>query len=208
MPCNAWRRIHPNPQPMPRCRLRLLQMLLCATALSACGGESGSMLDRLHAQPPIPAAPGHSAPLGASDIALYLQVMREAAQRVQHPTGAEKQMLARADAITAAANRGDVSLMPADSTALEDALAFHMQMDLQVARAHRLDVVHYQALSERIEDEAGQLYCSTSAAVPDPALKPHVAEIERLVGIVRNPGPTGSAPVPPVCADGNPGAQY
>lgn len=134
--------------------------------------------------------------------------MREAAQRVQHPTLAEKQMLARADAVTAAANRGEASLVPADSETLQNALAFHMQMDLQVARARRLDVVHYQALSERIEDEAGELYCKPSAAVPDPALKSSVAEIEHLVGIVRNPGAGGSAPVPPVCADGGPGAQY
>ncbi|HET7557833.1 MAG TPA: hypothetical protein VFK08_07140 [Rhodanobacteraceae bacterium] len=160
------------------------------------------------AQPPVSQAPSHSAPLAESDVALYLQVMREAAQRVQHPTPAEKQMLARADAITAAANHGEVSLLRADSEALQDALAFHMQMDLQVARARRLDVAHYQALSERIEDEAGELYCSPSAAVPDSALKPRVAEIEHLVGIVRNPGPTGAAPVPPVCADGSPGARY
>lgn len=194
---------------MPRFRLRLLPpMLLCATALGACGSESSSVLDAPHAPPPIPAVVGPSTPLGESDIALYLQVMREAAQRVQHPTPAEKQMLARADAITAAANHGEVSLLPADSEALQDALAFHMQMDLQVARARGLDVAHYQALSERIEDEAGELFCTPSAAVPDPALKPRVAEIEHLVGIVRNPGPTGAAPVPPVCADGGAGAQY
>lgn len=194
---------------MPRFRLRLLPpTLLCATALGACGGESGPVPDAPHARPPIPAAASRSTPLGESDIALYLQVMREAAQRVQHPTAAEEQMLARADAITAAANRGEVSLMPDDSEALQNALAFHMQMDLEVARARHLDVARYQALSERIEDEAGELYCTPSAAVPDPALRPRVAEIEHLVGIVRNPGPRGSAPVPPVCADGDPGAQY
>lgn len=194
---------------MPRFRLRLLpQIFSCAIALSACGGESGPVPGGPHAQPPIAATPGRAGPLAESDIALYLQVMREAAQRVQHPTAAEKQMLARADAVTAAANRGEVSLAPADNQALQDALAFHMQMDLQVAKSRSLDVVHYQALSERIEEEAGELYCRPSAAVPDTRLKPRVAEIEHLVGIVRNPGPTGSAPVPPVCADGDAGAQY
>ena len=197
----------PTLETMPRFRLRLLPpMLLCAAALSACGGESGSMLDAVPAQPPIPPAPGTlPAPLGKADIALYLQVMREAARRVQHPTAAEKRMLARADAITAAANRGAAPARDSGD-ALDQALAFHTQMDLEIARSRHLDTARYQALSVRIEDESGELHCNAAAAVPDPALKPHVAEIEHLVGIVRNPGPAGSAPAPSACADGDTGA--
>src|SRR5690348_6540836 len=207
MQCNA-QADRPTFETMPRFRLHLLPpMLLCAAALSACG-ESGSMPDAAHAQPPIPAARGtHPAPLGEADITLYLQVMREAALRVQHPTAAERQMLARADAITEAANRGDASGMATDNEVLAQALAFHMQMDLEVAKSRNLDAARYQALSVRIEDESGELYCDAAAAVPDPALKPHVAEIEHLVSIVRNPG-AGPAPAPSVCADGGTGAAY
>ncbi|HXS73146.1 MAG TPA: hypothetical protein VN725_03815 [Rhodanobacteraceae bacterium] len=159
------------------------------------------MLDSAQAQPPIPTVqPAQRAPLGDSDIATYLQVMRAAAQRVQHPTPAERQMLARADAITAAANRGEPETDPDDS--LGRALAWRMQMDLEIARARHMDIARYQSASERIEDESGELYCNAAAPVADPGLKPHVAEIERLVEIVRNPGPPGSPPIPPACADG------
>jgi hypothetical protein len=185
---------------MPRSRRQALLLLLTAPVLAACGGRPGSAFGAAHAQPPIPAA-ARPAPLDEANISEYLQVMREAAQRVQHPTAAERQMLARADAITAAANRGDVTAGANDGDVLGEALAFRMQMDLQVAKAHRLDPARYQALSERIEDEAGELYCDAGSPVPDPLLKPHVAEIEHLVGIVRNPGPVGSPPIPPACAD-------
>lgn len=177
-------------------------MLFCAAALSACGGKGGSVLGTTHVQPPIPASPiTRPAPLGEADVTLYLRVMRQAARRVQHPTAAEKQMLAQADAITAAANRGDASASGAGRGDVQArALAFHMQMDLEIARERHLDTARYQALSERIEDESGELYCNPAAAVPDLSLKPHVAEIEQLVGLVRNPGLTGSASIPPVCA--------
>lgn len=187
---------------------RLMWLLSALFALAGCGGQPGAALDVAHAQPPIASAPAaHATPLNAGDIDLYLQVMRVAAQRVQHPSPPERQMLARADAITDAANRGDIHAMAADGNdVLSRALAFHMQMDLDVAKAQHLDPVHYQALSERIEDESGELYCNAAAPVPDsPALKPHVAEIEHLVGIVRNPGPVGSPPIPPACADGGDG---
>lgn len=181
-------------------------MLLCAAALGACGGEGESVLDTTHVQPPIPAPPtARPAPLGEADVALYLQVMRQATQRVQHPSAAEKQMLAQAEAITAAANRGDALTRDADHDDVQArALRFHMQMDLEIAKARRLDIARYQALSERIEDESGELYCNPAAAVPDPLLKPHVAEIEHLARIVRNPGPTGSASIP-ACAPADAG---
>lgn len=187
---------------MFRTRHPVLLLLLIPPALAACGSQPDSVLDAARTQPPIPGTPGgHPAPLAAVEIGQYLQVMREAAQRVQHPSATERQMLARADAITAAANRGDVSLATEDGDVLAQALAFRMQMDLQVAKAHHLDPGRYQPLSERIEDEVGELYCHRNSPVPDPALKPHVAEVERLVGIVRNPGALGSPPVSPACAD-------
>jgi hypothetical protein len=68
-----------------------------------------------------------------------------------------------------------------------------------VAKARHLDPARYQALSERIEDEAGELHCNGNSPVPDVVVKAHVAEVERLVAIVRNPGPVGSRPVPPAC---------
>lgn len=183
------------------CRHRWL-ILLTAPVLAACGSQPDPAIGAAQAQARIAASTAHPAPLDETDISGYLQVMREAARRVQHPTAAEQQMLARADAITAAANRGDVQAGAGDGDVLAQALAFRMQMDLEVAKARHLDPARYQALSERIEDEAGELYCDARARTPDPLLKPHVAEIERLVGIVRNPGPVGSPPIPPACADG------
>src|SRR5690242_13727718 len=131
MQCNA-QSDRPTYKTMPRVRLHLLPpRLLYAAALSAYSHERELTQEAQHAQPPIPAARGtHPAPLGEADITLYLQVMREAALRVQHPTAAERQMLARADAITEAANRGDASGMATDNEVLAQALAFHMQMDL------------------------------------------------------------------------------
>lgn len=189
-----------HPSPMSRFRRQILVLLLAAPVLAACGGQPDSVLGPAHAGPPIPAAPARPAPLAETDVAEYLQVMREAARRVQHPTPAERQVLARPDAITTAANRGDAQAGADGGDALGQALAFRMQMDLQVAKARHLDPAHYQALSERIEEEAGELYCDAASRVPEPLLKPHVAEVEHLVGIVRNPGPVGSPPIPPVCA--------
>lgn len=186
---------------MSRLRRQALLLLLTAPVLAACSGQPDSAFGAAQAQPPIPAPPAaRPAPLSAADVSEYLQVMREAAQRVQHPTVAEQKMLARADAITAAANRGDATAAANGGDVLGQALAFRMQMDLEVAKAHHFDPARYQALSERIEDEAGELYCDAASRVPDPLLKPHVAEVEHLVGIVRNPGPAGSPPIPPVCA--------
>lgn len=191
----------------PMFRIRPLRWLLLPVALSACGAPQDAAMDTarnsMRAQPQIPPVPvAHPAPLYDAEIAQYLQVMREAAQRIQHPTPDERKMLARADAISNAANSGDPAAAANDGELLERALAFRMQTDLAVARLHHLDTAHYQALSERIEDESGELYCDGNARVPDPLLKPHVAEVERLVAIVRNPGPAGSPPIPPACADG------
>lgn len=172
-----------------------------AVGLVACGRPPAAMLDHAYAQPPIPAVPApQPAPLREAEVSRYLQVMREAAQRVQHPTPAERRLLARADAITAAANRGHIAAGANDAEVLARALAFRTQMDLQVARTHHLDAARYLALSERIEDESGELYCDQHSPVPDPVLKRHVAEVEQLAGIVRNPGPAAAPPVPPVCA--------
>ena len=187
---------------MFRFRRQVLVLLLSAPALAACGGQPDTAFDAAQDQPAIPAAPARPAPLAEADIAEYLQVMREAARRVQHPTSAERQVLARADAITAAANRGDAKAGATGGDVLGQALVFRMQMDLEVAKARHLDPARYQALSERIEEEAGELYCDAGSRVPDPVLKPHVAEVEHLVGIVRNPGPVGSPPIPPACASG------
>ena len=171
-----------------------------ALGLVACGRQPAAMPDDAYAQPPIPAVPTpQPAPLREAEISRYLQVMREAAQRVEHPGPAERQMLARADAITAAANRGHIAAGASDADVLARALAFRTQTDLQVARTHHLDPAYYLALSERIEDESGELYCDPHSPVPDPVLKRHVAEVEQLAGIVRNPGPAAAPPAPPVC---------
>lgn len=188
---------------MSRSRRSLLAVLIALPALGACSSEPDPSLEATHAQPAIGGIPAaHPAPLTEAEIAQYLQVMRAAAQRVQHPSDAERRVLAHADAITAAANRGDPQA-GGDPAVLAQALSFRMQMDLQVATALHLDPARYQAVSERIEDEAGELYCDGAAPVPDPALKPHVAEIERLVGTVRNPGLVGSPPSLPACANGD-----
>lgn len=171
-------------------RHRWLPLLAVAT-LAACGRGPASVLER--AQEPNHDAPAaRPVPLDQAGISQYLQVMREAARRVEHPTAAERRMLARADAITAAANRGDTTVDRDEDDVLARALAFRMQMDLQVAKAHGLDPARYQALSERIEDESGELYCDPGSPVPDRLLKPHVAEIEHLVGIVRSARRSGS----------------
>jgi hypothetical protein len=147
-------------------------------------------------------------PLTASDVALYLQVMRAAATRVQNPTAEDKSTLAQARQIMADAAAGRVP-SSSDARTLERASQIGTQMDEIVAEEQHIDAATYLGIALAVE-----------AVVPDPQLAaiekkpieasgaprtplerriaeanaanriflaPYRNEIERLLTIVRNP---------------------
>ena len=131
-----------------------------------------------------------TAPLSGSDLDLYLSVMRQAADRVQHPTAEDKRVLAEADALTKNANSGGpVMLTEEQSEDIARAITLRTQMDEIVAGGRHLDTDRYDAIRDRIEEEVGELYCDPNADVPDRVLlKPRVTEIGRLMRSVRGLG--------------------
>lgn len=107
-------------------------------------------------------------PLTASDVELYLRVMRAAAERVRIPNSEDMQTIARARQIISAAATGDVpSLM--DAGTLQQASQICLAMDQIVAREMQIDPNRYIAIADAIE-----------AVVPNPDL---VAPQEKSAGI-------------------------
>jgi hypothetical protein len=97
-------------------------------------------------------------PLTESDVALYLQVMRAAAARVQNPTAEDKATLAQARQIMADAAAGRVP-SSSDARTLERASQIGTQMDEIVAEEQHIDAATYLGIALAVE-----------AVVPDPQL--------------------------------------
>lgn len=147
-------------------------------------------------------------PLTQSDVAMYLSVMRTAADRVQNPTAEDKAALAQAQQLMTAAAAGHVP-SSSDARTLQLASQIGTEMDQVVAEEQHIDPTTYTGVALAVE-----------AVVPDPQLvatekkpsqapggprtplerriaatdnanriflAPYRDEIERLVIIVRNP---------------------
>ncbi len=91
--------------------------------------------------------------LSKDDIALYLQVMYAAADRVQHPTAADKATLARYKTLMAAANTNK-AMVPsaADAITMADATMLELQMDMVIVRERHIDEKRYEGISSIIDD--------------------------------------------------------
>ncbi len=93
-------------------------------------------------------------PLSKDDIALYLQVMHAAADRVQHPTAADTATLARYKALMKAVDSGGKKAPPsaADIAMMEGGTLIEQQMDMLVVRELHIDEKRYNGISSAIED--------------------------------------------------------
>lgn len=147
-------------------------------------------------------------PLTASDVELYLNVMRAAAARVQNPTADDKATLAQAREIIAAAAAGHVP-SSSDARTLERASEIGTQMDQIVSEEQHIDPDTYLGIALAVEAVvpdpqlvAGEKKSSEASAPPRTPLERRIAEagaanrsflapyrdeIERLLIIVRNP---------------------
>jgi hypothetical protein len=144
--------------------------------------------------------------LKPADVALYLQTMRAAANRVRHPTREDTDLLQRANADLASTNAGKVDLNP-DFDALDRAMYLHggMTDDLIVEEKH-LDRDSYDRIVRAVEDavpgpnndyaDGGGLsttYVPTAAerakeailAANRKMLAPDIKEIHELEAVVR-----------------------
>jgi hypothetical protein len=90
--------------------------------------------------------------LKPADVALYLQTMRAAADRIRHPTKEDTDLLQRAKADLASTSAGKVDLDP-DFDALDRAMYLHggMTDDLIVEEKH-LDLDSYDRVVRAVED--------------------------------------------------------
>ena len=147
-------------------------------------------------------------PLTESDVALYLQVMRAAAARVQNPTADDKAALAQAREIMAAAAAGRVPSSQ-DARTLERASQIGTEMDEIVAEEQHIDAATYLGIALAVEAVVPDPQRATTEKKPLEApgpprtplerriadanaanrifLAPYREEIERLLMIVRNP---------------------
>jgi hypothetical protein len=147
-------------------------------------------------------------PLTESDVALYLQVMRAAAARVQNPTAEDEATLAEAHEIMAAAAAGHVP-SSSDARTLERASQIGTEMDELVADEQHIDPATYLGIALAVEAVIPDPQIAATEKIPlaPPApprtplerriaqanaanrifLAPHQEEIERLLTIVRNP---------------------
>jgi hypothetical protein len=147
-------------------------------------------------------------PLTASDVEMYLSVMRAAAARVQNPTADDKATLAQAEQIVKAADAGHVP-NSSDARTLERASEIGTEMDQIVAEDRHMDAAAYLgvalaveavvpnpqivATEKKMQEDAGspQSPLDRRIAAVNAAnrifLTPYRDEIERLLAIVRNP---------------------
>ncbi len=155
-------------------------------------------------------------PLSKDDIALYLQVMHAAADRVQHPAAADIALLARYKTLLAAADSSKAAMpSPADSIAMADATMLKLQMDMLIVRERHIDEQRYTGIASVIDDVVPNptMYVAGGARgegfpvdVPEQSsasialsqkiknaeaqdatiLAPYRAEIQQLLSVVRN----------------------
>ena len=148
-------------------------------------------------------------PLTASDVELYLGVMRAAAARVQSPTAEDMATLAEAHEIMTAAAAGHVP-SSSDARTLERASQIGTEMDQIVADEQHIDPATYIGIALAVEAVVPDPQLTTTVkntkqtnaplqtplsrriAEADAAnrmvLAPYRDEIEKLLIVVRNPG--------------------
>lgn len=152
-------------------------------------------------------------PLNGDDVAFYLRVMRAAAERVAHPTAADRQAQSRAASVASQANAGKTPILAAtDQDALMRSMLLQGQADRLIVEEWHLDARRYEAIASAIEavvpDPAGAFGSGDAPAdatphTPTPLerkiqaveaqnaqfLKPYVPEIQKLLTVVRHPPP-------------------
>lgn len=131
-------------------------------ARTSVSAEAPANADSTSANPTSDAAASQDAPeagmqltpLSKDDIALYLQVMHAAADRVQHPTAADTATLARYKALMKGADSGGKNAPPSatDMAVLENGTLIEQQMDMLVVRERHIDEKRYNGISSAIED--------------------------------------------------------
>ncbi len=151
-------------------------------------------------------------PLTKEDVALYLKVMRAAAERVKSPTVADQAALEGARKILAARTTGRIPT-PDDVKTLALANLVAISMDQIVAEDRKLDGRSYRGIAEAVEAVipnpvlAGASGSGNAAAATDPDhaltplekrlsavnaanhkfLAPYRRDIQDLIAVVRNP---------------------
>jgi hypothetical protein len=102
----------------------------------------------------VPEASMQLTPLSKDDIALYVQVMHAAADRVQHRTAADTATLARYKALMQGADSGGKNAPPSttDVAVMENGTLIEQQMDMLVVRERHIDEKRYNGISSAIED--------------------------------------------------------
>lgn len=202
---------------------RLLATVACvALALSGCGrSQTAPPSEGAENSPSLRNAAPKEAPLelqteqkldplAKNDVELYLEVMREAARRVQNPTAADRAALEGAKKILAGGSARHIPT-PDDVKTLERANLVATAMDQIVAAEEKLDGRTYRGIAEAVESvvpNPALPAASGSDRTPAPGdrnltpletrlhelnsanekfLAPYRAEIQRLLAVVRNP---------------------
>jgi len=149
-------------------------------------------------------------PLTKDDVALYLRVMRAAAQRVQNPAAEDKAALEGAKKILAGGAAGRIPT-PDDVAMLARANLVATAMDQIVAEEEKLDARTYRGIAEAVESVVPNPALPAASGgnrSPDLAernlgplearlrevnaanekfLTPYRTEIQKLLAVVRNP---------------------
>jgi hypothetical protein len=148
-------------------------------------------------------------PLSMEDVAHYLKVMRAAAERVKHPQASDQAALDGAKRILAGRAAGRIPT-PEDVKTLERATLVALYMDQIVAEEIKLDGRTYRGIVEAVESDvpnpaAGSPPGGATAPAPELAptplesrlsavnatnqkfLAPYREQIQKLIGVVRNP---------------------
>lgn len=167
----------------------------------AAGSAAGSPAPREPGRGDV-ADPRRLPPLREADVALYADVMRAAAARLEHPTAADQRLRAEAAALRRAALGTDPAHPPGDADAPATAAALRTHMDDEIVRERHIDERWYAMVRARIEralardrrEGAGDAERRRISAERDGAdaalLAPRRVELERLIRRVRS-GPGG-----------------
>jgi hypothetical protein len=173
-------------------------------------GNAPASADAALAEPPLDQQTEQKLdPLTKQDVELYLKVMRAAAERVKSFTPADQAALDGAEKILAGSASGRVPTRD-DAKTLERANLVAISMDQIVAEEMNLDGRTYRGIVEAVESVVpnplqdagvgiGGAPASDQARTPlekrlsdvnatnEKFLAPYRDEIQKLVGIVRNP---------------------
>jgi hypothetical protein len=208
-----------------RCRqLGFIAAICAAPWLAGCGRPQTAPLSegREIRQGPGGQAPAEASfeeqteqklePLTPQDVALYLDVMRAAAERVAHPAPGDRDILQAARRLVSAgapASSGRRVPTPEDAKLLERATLVAMRMDQIVAEEKELDGRAYRGIAAAIESAIapGTPAAASVGNTPAPTqsltplqkrlnevnaanaglLAPYRDEIQKMLAVVRNP---------------------